>query len=205
MSWTKALHAALAFSLAIVAPLCAQAAEPQPLPAFSLRLTCDPTDRDKTRAEVDGIQDLMAFAEQNDGRPVYLDAVITADAGAGGCLRDYSGTDKRPSPSADGPVIWIDRCSDAKRCWRKGQVQVTALGPPLAVSTSIVLPRPEDIPEFLPYRMGGYGDWLNYQGPFIVRFYDATGFIHAAFTVPDPALTDVWRNAACNARPDACP
>lgn len=52
---------------------------------------------------------------------------------------------------------------------------------------------------WLPYRFGGYGDWLNYQGPFIVRYQSATGSEHATFDVPDAALSGVWERAHVNA------
>lgn len=205
MTLIKLTRAVLALFVALSAPLAAHAAEPKPLPAFSLKLTCDPTDPDATRQQIAAIQDFMAFAEDHDGQPVYIDAVIVGDAGAGGCMRDYTGKANRPGATGDAPVIEMDLCKTAARCWRKDVVQVTAIGPPLAVSTAIIMPRPQDIPENLPYRIGGYGDWLNYQGPFIIRFHGATGFDHATLTVPDAALADIWRNAACNARDGACP
>ncbi|MDP1631404.1 MAG: hypothetical protein Q8L66_08290 [Caulobacter sp.] len=201
---TNACLAAL-LAIALAAPLApAMAAEPTPLPAHALRLGCWGGDAPVTAQEVAAIQDLMTFAEDNDGRPVYLDAVITADAGAGGCRRDYTGKAKRPAPTEDGAVIVMDRCESKALCWRQGLLQITANGPPMVIEHSIILPRPEDLPESLPYRMGGYGDWLNYQGPFIVRFHSGTGYVYVTFTPPDPALVDVWRRAACNADPAAC-
>ena len=81
---------------------------------------------------------------------------------------------------------------------------LTANGPPLAYGHSVFLPHEDSLDEGLPYRHGGYGDWLNYQGPFIVRFFEGTGYAYATFDTPSPALPGVWERARCNADHRSC-
>ncbi|WP_339915153.1 hypothetical protein [uncultured Brevundimonas sp.] len=178
----------------------------EPLPAASFRLHCFDDSAERTAVEVEGVLALLEFAENHDGEPVFLDAVIEADAGAGGCSRDRSEFPNQPSPDGNRARISIDPCRGESRrreqgrhCWRDGMVDVQAIGPPMALTSSIVLPAQADIPENLPYRIRGYGDWLNYQGPFIVHFYSGTGYTYATFHVPDAALPGVWDRARVNA------
>lgn len=179
----------------------------EPLPAATFRLHCFDDGAEQTAVEAEGILTLLEFAAAHDGQPVYLDAVIAADAGAGGCSRDLSLIPHQPSPEPGRARISIDPCrveprrrEEGRHCWRTGMVDVQASGPPMVLINSIVLPAQADIPQTLPYRIGGYGDWLNYQGPFIVHFYDGTGYSYATFHVPDPALPGVWDRAGVNAR-----
>ncbi len=178
----------------------------EPLPAASFRLHCIDDSAAGTAVEVEGILALLEFAEAHDGEPVFLDAVIEADAGAGGCSRDLSEFPDQPSADGDRARISIDPCrveprrrGQGRHCWRAGMVDVQAIGPPMALVSSIVLPAQADIPQTLPYRIGGYGEWLNYQGPFIVHFYSGTGYTYATFHVPDAALPGVWDRARANA------
>tara|TARA_R110002051_G_scaffold47355_1_gene93810 strand:- start:194 stop:826 length:633 start_codon:yes stop_codon:yes gene_type:complete len=179
----------------------------EPLPAATFRLHCFDDGAETTAVEAEGVMALLEFAEAHDGRPVYLDAVIAADAGAGGCSRDLSKFPGQPAPGPGRARITIDPCrveprrrEAGRHCWRTGMVDVQASGPPMVLTNSIVLPAQADIPQTLPYRIGGYGDWLNYQGPFIVHFYGGTGYSYATFHVPDPALPGVWDRAGVNAR-----
>ncbi|GAA0867961.1 hypothetical protein GCM10009116_02860 [Brevundimonas basaltis] len=176
------------------------------LPSATLRLHCFDNGADTTAAEAEGIMDLLAFAEAHDGEVVYLDAVIEADAGAGLCSRDLSEFPDQPWPEPGRARITIDPCRTAisegeegRHCWRDGMVDVQASGPPMARASTIVLPAQTDIPENLPYRIGGYGDWLNVQGPFVVHRYSGTGYDYATFHVPDAALPGVWERARLNA------
>tara|TARA_R110002051_G_scaffold183669_1_gene253199 strand:- start:10 stop:642 length:633 start_codon:yes stop_codon:yes gene_type:complete len=194
--------------LAVGLPILPQPVRAQePLPAASFRLHCIDDSAERTATEVEGVLALLTFAEAHDGEPVYLDAVIAADAGAGGCSRDLSENADQSPPEPGRARITIDPCQvepdrreDGRHCWRTGMVDVQASGPPMVLTNSIVVPAQADIPETLPYRIGGYGDWLNYQGPFIVHFYDGTGYSYATFHVPDPALPGVWDRADVNAR-----
>lgn len=178
----------------------------EPLPAASLRLGCHDEGAEATGDELDRIGDLLEFARAHDGQPVYLDAVIAANDGAGTCSRDLSEFPDQPEPEPFRATITFDPCrietaegEEAQRCWRPGMVKIRASGPPLAISNSIILPAQEDLPLSLPYRIYGYGDWLNYQGPFIVRFMSGTGYEYATFDVPDAALPAVWDRARVNA------
>lgn len=178
----------------------------EPLPAATFRLHCVDDSAEGTAVEAERILALLEFAEIHDGEPVFLDAVIEADAGAGGCSRDLSEYPNQPWPGEGRARITIDPCRVAPRrreegrhCWRDGMVDVQALGPPMVLRHSIVLPAQADIPENLPYRIHGYGDWLNYQGPFIVHFYSGTGYSYATFHVPDGTLPGVWERARVNA------
>lgn len=194
-------------ALAMGLPVLPQPAQgPEPLPAATFRLHCFDNSAEKTAVEARGIVALLEFAEAHDGEPVFLDAVIQADAGAGGCSRDRSEFPNQPSPDEGRARITIDPCrieprrrEEGHHCWRPGMVYVKAIGPPMVWSNSIVLPAQADIPENLPYRIRGYGDWLNYQGPFIVHFYDGTGYTYATFHVPDAAVPGVWERARVNA------
>ena len=178
-------------ALALGLPTLPQTARAQePLPAATFRLHCFDNGAQATAAEAEGVMALLEFAEIHDGEPVYLDAVIEADAGAGGCSRDLSEFPDQPEAGPGRARISIDPCRVAPRrreagrhCWRAGMVDVQAL----------------DIPENLPYRIGGYGDWLNYQGPFIVHFHSGTGYSYATFHVPDGALPGLWERARVNA------
>lgn len=169
------------------------------LPAASFRLSCFNDDRTDTEGETDAILALLAFAAAHNGKPVYLDAAIEADAGSGFCSRDLAaanpgggGEDRKPNRiSFNGCVAEEDR-----RCIEKDMVQIDADGPPLAYRHSVVLPPEALLPKNLPYRMGNYGDWLNYQGPFIAHHYEGTGYAYATFHVPDAALAYVWERAA---------
>tara|TARA_R110002167_G_scaffold59322_6_gene168152 strand:+ start:1566 stop:2210 length:645 start_codon:yes stop_codon:yes gene_type:complete len=198
---------ALMLTLAVALPAATQSALAQePLPAVTLRLQCSDSGTDTTSEEVDAVLSLLEFAEAHDGEPVYLDAVIQADAGAGGCSRDVSEFSDQPDPQVGQARISIDPCrveprggEDGRHCWRAGMVDIRASGPPMVLTNSIVLPAQADIPESLPYRIGGYGDWLNYQGAFIARFYTGTGYSYATFHLPDPGLAGVWERARLNA------
>lgn len=178
----------------------------EPLPAATFRLHCFDDGAEATAVEAEGVMALLEFAEAHDGQPVYLDAVIQADAGAGGCSRDLSEFPGQPARGPGRARISIDPCrveprrrEEGRHCWRTGMVDVQASGPPMVLTNSIVLPAQADIPQSLPYRIGGYGDWLNYQGPFIVHFYDGTGYSYATFHVPDAAVSGVWERARVNA------
>ncbi|WP_339930156.1 hypothetical protein [uncultured Brevundimonas sp.] len=194
-------------AMALVLPGLSRPARAQdPLPAATFRLHCFDDSAEKTAVEAERIVALLEFAEAHDGEPVYLDAVIQADAGAGACSRDLSEFPDQPGPDEGRARITVDPCRVAPRrheegrhCWRPGMVHVKAIGPPMVWSNSIVLPAQADIPETLPYRIRGYGDWLNYQGPFIVHFYDGTGYAYATFHVPDAAVPGVWERARVNA------
>ncbi len=195
------------FALVVGLPLGPQPVQAQePLPAATFRLSCVDDGAERTAAEVDGVLALLEFAEAHDGEAVYLDAVIVADAGAGGCSRDLSSFPDQPPPGPGQARISIDPCQveprrreEGRHCWRAGMVDIQASGPPMVLTHSIVLPAQADIPETRPYRIGGYGDWLNYQGPFIVHFYDGTGYSYATFHVPDVVIPGVWERARLNA------
>ncbi|WP_339930158.1 hypothetical protein [uncultured Brevundimonas sp.] len=178
----------------------------EPLPAVSVRLGCHDEGAEATGTELDRMGDLLEFARAHDGQAVYLDAVIAANDGAGTCSRDLSEFPDQPVPEPFRAMITFDPCrietaegEAAQRCVRPGMVDVRAYGPPLAISNSIILPAQEDLPLSLPYRIYGYGDWLNYQGPFIVRYMSGTGYEYATFDVPDAALPGVWDRAGVNA------
>ena len=179
-----------------------------PLPAIEFRLHCYDDGADQTAAEIASIEALHDFAREHDAEVVWLDAVITADDGAGSCSRDVSAFPDQPPTTGDRARIVIQPCVEQERgdiCSRMGlAVQVTANGPPLAYGHSVFLPHADSLDPGLPYRHGGYGDWLNYQGPFIVRFFGSTGFAYVTFHQPNPALPGVWERAACNARPETC-
>lgn len=184
----------------------------EPLPAFTLRLSCHDEGLEATTTELEGMGALLTFAESHDGQPVYLDAVITANDGSGSCSRDVSENPDQRWPTPIRAVITFDPCrrpvmdgEEARHCWRAGMVDIRAMGPPLAISQSIVLPAENDLPRSLPYRLGGYGDWLNYQGPFIVRYHSATGSERATFDVPDAALSGIWDRARRNVEVRAAP
>lgn len=177
-----------------------------PLPAASLRLGCHDEGAEATGTQLDRMGDLLEFARAHDGQAIYLDAVIAANDGAGTCSRDLSKFPDQPEPEPFRAMITFNPCrietddgEAARRCVRPGMVDVRALGPPLAISNSIILPAQEDLPLSLPYRIYGYGDWLNYQGPFIVRYMSGTGYEYATFDVPDAALPGVWDRARVNA------
>ena len=193
----------LVLMTATFAPMPAQAQTP--LPASSLRLGCHDEGAEATGVEIDGIANLLEFAREHDGRPVYLDAVIEANDGAGSCSRDLSAFPDQPEPEPFRAMITLDPCraeiaedEEARHCARPGMVHLRAFGPPLAVTHAIILPAEADLPLSLPYRIAGYGDWLNYQGPFIVRFFSGTGYEYATFDVPDPALSNLWERASLN-------
>jgi len=177
-----------------------------PLPATSLRLACHDEGAEATGGELDGIAALLEFAREHDGQAVYLDAVIAANDGAGSCSRDLSAHPEQPRPEPFRAVITLDPCpaqaaeGDAEAtCGRPGMVNIRAYGPPLAITQAVILPAEDDLPLSLPYRIAGYGDWLNYQGPFIARFFSGTGYEYATFDVPHPALATVWDRARRNA------
>lgn len=202
------------FIVAAFASLQGQPAQAQsalagtPLPAVQFRLHCYDDSARQTAAEIDGMVALHEFAREHDAEVVWLDAVITADAGAGACSRDVSAFPDQPPPTGERARIVIQPCLEEERadiCSPMGwTVQVTANGPPLAYGHSVFLPHEDSLDEGLPYRHGGYGDWLNYQGPFIVRFFEGTGYAYAIFHSPNPALPGVWERARCNARPESC-
>lgn len=179
-----------------------------PLPAVEFRLSCFDDGAEQTAAEIEGLLALHEFARAHDAEVVWLDAVIAADAGAGGCSRDVSAFPDQPGPSGERARIVIQPCVDEPRAEACGgaerMIRVTANGPPLAYAHAIQLPDTDSLGDDLPYRHGGYGDWLNYQGPFIVRFFEGTGYAFVTFHAPHPALPGVWERARCNARPEAC-
>lgn len=201
--------AALTFIALQGQPAHAQAAPAAtPLPAVQFRLHCFDGGAEQTAAEIEHMQALHEFARQHDAEVVWLDAVITADAGAGACSRDASEFPDQPPPTGERARIVIRPCLEADRpniCESMGSaVQVSANGPPLAYTHGVFLPDENGLDDGLPYRHGGYGDWLNYQGPFIVRFFEGTGYAYVTFHPPHPALPDVWERARCNARSEAC-
>lgn len=191
---------------------CASAPAQEPLPAIELRLLCSEAGPDVVAREVESILSLHEFAAAHDAQVVWLDAVIEADDGAGSCSRaaGESETDELPDSSESElrrTHITIRTCAstdEGATCHDDGIVRVLASGPPLVLSRSVHLPHPSKLAENLPYRMHRYGDWLNYQGPFIVRYHQGTGYAYATFDQPDPALSGVWERARCNARPDDC-
>ncbi len=188
-------------------PGAATAQETTPLPAFEFWLHCSENSVEQTQGEIEAIQALHAFAREHDAQVVWLDAVVGADSGAGGCSRDVATHPDQPEAGERGRIRF-EPCTETNppmACGpRDDHVQILALGEPLAYSHSVFLPREDALPTGLPYRFGGYSDWLNYQGPFIVRFFEGTGYAYATFTVPDANLPRVWDRAACNRRPDAC-
>lgn len=198
--------ALLATSFGLASP--AQAQTLAPLPAIELRLRCFDNSANETAAEIEHIVDLHAFAREHDGQVVWLDAVLTADAGAGNCSRDIETFPDQPAPTGERARITFHPCEAARsrRPCRSDETEVAivANGPPLAFTHSVYLPQQDGLPTDLPYRNGGYGDWLNYQGPFIVRYFEGTGYAYATFTVPAAALPGVWDRAACNRRPESC-
>lgn len=192
--------AALALALAAALPMWsvpASAAEPLPSAAFAI--SCVPGEGATLETVFEAIQALLEFARTHDGEAVYLDAAIEADAGAGFCSRDLATPLGNRIEPGDGPSrISFNGCrtESDRRCIEKDMVQIDAEGPPLAYRHSIVLPDEASLPKNLPYRMGRYGDWLNYQGPFIARFHEGTGYAYASFHVPDAALSHIWQRAA---------
>lgn len=189
---------ALAAGLTL-APLPANSVEP--LPSASFHLSCVHSADEALDAEFDAIGALLEFARAHDGEAVYLDAAIEADAGAGLCSRDLATPMQNRIGPGEGPSrISFNGCriESDRRCIEKDMVQIDADGPPLVYRHSIVLPDEASLPKSLPYRMGRYGDWLNYQGPFIARFHEGTGYAYASFHVPDAALTYIWRRAAAH-------
>ena len=82
----------------------------EPLPAATFRLHCFDDGAETTAVEAEGVMALLEFAEAHDGQPVYLDAVIQADAGAGGCSRDLSEFPGQPAPGRGRARITIDPC-----------------------------------------------------------------------------------------------
>jgi hypothetical protein len=190
-------------------PARAQAvAVPEPLPAVQFRLGCVDEGAEATAAEIDGLRALHDFARAHDAEVVWLDAVITADAGAGMCSRDLAAFPDQPWPTGERARITLQPCTTeawADSCQPQDwTLQIRANGPPLAYTHGVNLPPVDSLDDALPYRHGGYGDYLNYQGPFIVRFFEGTGYAYATFHPPHPALPGVWERARCNARPDAC-
>lgn len=178
------------------------------LPAVELRLQCYDDGAEHTAAEIEAIQDLHDFARGHDAEVVWLDVVIAADAGAGACSRDVSEFPDQPPPTGERARIVFQPCARDARAGtcrpRDGAIRITANGPPLAYSHGVHLPPEAALDPGLPYRYGRYGDWLNYQGPFVVRFFEGTGYAYATFHPPHPGLPGVWERARCNARPDAC-
>ncbi|MDP2764090.1 MAG: hypothetical protein Q8O54_04545 [Brevundimonas sp.] len=196
--------AALAMAGLQGAPVRAQT----PLPAVEFRLGCLDDGAEQTAAEIEGLLALHEFARAHDAEVVWLDAVIVADAGSGACSRDVSAFPDQPGPTGERARIVIQPCVDRPRAEACGDaagvIRVTANGPPLAYAHAVQLPDTDSLGDDLPYRHGGYGDWLNYQGPFIVRYFEGTGYAFVTFHTPHPALPGVWDRARCNARPDAC-
>lgn len=186
----------------------AQAQTSEALPAIQFRLQCYDDGADQTTAEIEAIKELHAFAARHDAEVVWLDVVITADAGAGSCSRDVSEFPDQPPPTGErARIVFEPRARQARinsSGLRDEAIQITANGPPLAYTHGVRLPPEEALDDGLPYRRGGYGDWLNYQGPFIVRFFEGTGYAYATFHPPHPGLPGVWERARCNARPEAC-
>lgn len=193
----------LALTVGHFAPATAQAQTP--LPGASLRLACHDEGPEATAEEIDRIASLLEFAREHDGQAVYLDVVIAANDGAGTCSRDLSEFPDQTEPEPFRAMITLDPCraeigDEAEpHCARPGMVNVRAFGPPLAITQAIILPAENDLPLSLPYRIAGYGDWLNYQGPFIARFFSGTGYEYATFDIPDPALISVWDRSRVNA------
>lgn len=190
-----------AFALAIIVGSClssVQALAADPLPKAAFRLSCLKDERTNIKAETYSILALLAFAQAHDGEPVYLDAVIEADAGTGFCSRDLAALSPGDADNGKPSRISFNGCDEERNasCLPEGVVRVDADGPPLAYRHSILLPAEASLPKNLPYRMGGYGDWLNYQGPFIARYYEGTGYAYATFHVPDAALGHIWERAA---------
>ncbi|MFA7637775.1 MAG: hypothetical protein WCY02_00565 [Parvibaculum sp.] len=183
-----------------------RAAAADPLPVTTFRLSCLPGGSVTLAAEREAMLSLLDFARENDGAPVYLDAAIAADAGAGFCSRDLATPLHERREGEEGPdAITFNGCKvdPEARCSAPDMVQIDADGPPLAYRHSIFLPTESALPRNLPYRLGRYGDWLNYQGPFIARYFEGTGYAYATFHVPDPALGFVWERAAETPRPSA--
>lgn len=197
-----------AAAVVIPAGTPARAQSPEALPAVEFRLHCYDGGAAQTAAEIEAIQALHDFARGHDAEVVWLDVIIAADAGAGACSRDASEFPDQPPPTGERARIVFQPCgrdarADACRP-RDGAIRITANGPPLAYSHGVHLPPEAALDPGLPYRHGGYGDWLNYQGPFVVRFFEGTGYAYATFHPPHPGLPGVWERARCNARPDAC-
>lgn len=200
------MHPAFAlFTLALIAGLFqAPQAAADPLPVAVFRLSCLHAGKAGLDADREAMLSLLEFARENDGAPVYLDVVIEADAGAGFCSRDLATPlEGRREPDEGPGMITFNGCKvdGEARCREPEMVQIDADGPPLAYRHSIILPAEASLPRNLPYRMGGYGDWLNYQGPFIARHFEGTGYAYATFHVPDPALAPIWERAAATPRP----
>lgn len=183
-----------------------QPATAEPLPVATFRLSCLPGGSVALGVEREAVLSLLDFARENDGAPVYLDAAIAADAGAGFCSRDLATPlqDRREAEDRPGKITFNGCKADpGARCAEPEMVQIDADGPPLAYRHSIFLPTEASLPRNLPYRLGRYGDWLNYQGPFIARYFEGTGYAYATFHVPDPALGFIWEQAAKTPHPSA--
>lgn len=199
------MHPASAISVLALTTALFQTTSPaaasEPLPSASFHLSCVHSTDEALDAEFDAIGALLEFARMHNGEAVYLDATIEADAGAGFCSRDLATPMQNRIEPGEGPSrISFNGCrtESDRRCIERDMVQIDADGPPLVYRHSIVLPDEASLPKSLPYRMGRYGDWLNYQGPFIVRFHEGTGYAYASFHVPDAALTYIWRRAAAH-------
>lgn len=200
-----------AIGLAVLGLACAGAPGwAQPLPEASLRLTCS-ADDGAVVADVDALQEFLAFAEAHDGQAVMVDVEIEAIAGAGGCPREAGEPghhDPSRLPEAESArlyargILEYRPCPDRRRAHFCGasreRLIVEGVGGGSAVSFGIALPEESALPRGLPYLLYGYGDRLRYRGPFILRHYSATGLIFATLDVPDPALDYVWSRAAEN-------
>src|SRR5690606_20963618 len=86
-------------------PVRAQSLEP--LPAVQFRLHCFDNSAERTAAEIEAMLALHEFAREHDAEAVWLDAVITADAGAGACSRDVSEFPDQPFPTGERARIII--------------------------------------------------------------------------------------------------
>lgn len=181
------------FVICLAAPTFAETI----LPAATLRLSCVHGDQARVEAEMASVQTLLEFAKAHDGEPVYLNAVIKADSGAGLCARDLAAPYKSNRTEGKPRRISFDGCKVEKgrSCVEKDMAQIDAEGPPLTYRHSVILPYEQSLPKGFPYRIGDYGDWLNYQGPFIARHYEGTGYTYATFHVPDAALSSIWERA----------
>jgi hypothetical protein len=173
------LISVLASTLAIAAPL----------PAGDLELACS---GEPTQEEMSSLAEFIDFAEQHDGEPVFVSVSIEADSGAGGCARNVSretsGVTYRVCNNV--PHLWL--------CTQRDKVFVQASGPGTPFPHGIVLPGERTLPTSLPYSYYSYGQWLNYSGPFIIRYFSGTGFRYASLDIPDPGLDVVWTRAHDN-------
>src|SRR5690606_7769488 len=131
--------------IALALPLVAgtQQATADPLPLATIRLSCVPGGSDTLEVEREAMLSLLDFARENDGAPVYLDAAIAADAGAGFCSRDLATPlqDRREAEEGRGAITFNGCKADPEaRCAEPEMVQIDADGPPLAYRHSIFLP-----------------------------------------------------------------